>query len=63
MNVHLVHIKNIIKKCMVIDNSLKYMPSLEVIFRKEHFRHLIGFDKLRDIAEANNKKNNIYENI
>ena len=35
----------------------------DIIFREEHFRHLIGFDKLKDIAEAKNREFNLYENV
>lgn len=48
---------------LIAGDSKRNTIEFDVIFREEHFRHLIGFDKLSDIAESKNKKYNLYENI
>ena len=47
---------------LLAGDSKRNTLEFDIIFREEHFRHLIGFDKLKDIAEAKNREYSIYEN-
>lgn len=48
---------------LIAGDSKRNKLEFDIIFREEHFRHLIGFDKLKDIAEAKNREFNLYENV
>lgn len=44
-------------------NRKKELLEFDVIFRTEHFNHLIGFNKLKDIQEANMFGYNVLDNV
>lgn len=48
---------------LIAGDSKRNKLEFDIIFREEHFRHLIGFEKLKDIAEAKNREFNLYENV
>ena len=48
---------------LIAGDSKRNKLEFDIIFREEHVRHLIGFDKLKDIAEAKNREFNLYENV